>query len=116
MFLEKRSDTRIPIKIPVKYLVMDDQNEINGVIERGKKDGSAHTMDLSVKGMYIVTSETLTKGKTLQIDISLNGRVEPVKVFAQVVWANDSGGGLKFLTIPDEDSKFLRAYLDKTVS
>src|SRR5258708_36267806 len=116
MFLEKRSDTRVPIKIPVKYQVLDDQNEINSVIEDGKKDRSAHTMDLSVKGMCIVTQQTLKKGNILRIDISLSGHPALIRAFAQVVWANDTGGGLKFLSIKDEGTLVLRAYLDKAVS
>lgn len=116
MFLEKRAEPRVPIKIPVKYLVLEDQNEINGAIESGKKGKTAHTIDLSVKGMFIVSQQPLSKGNILRIDFSLNHSATFLRVFAQVVWANDTGGGLKFLSMQDEDIQFLRDYLDKAVS
>lgn len=116
IFLEKRAEPRIPIRIPVKFMVLNDPNEINGVIEIERQNRSAFIMDLSMKGMSIVSQQTLIERKILCIDLSLNNYETFIRVFAQVVWTDETGGGLKFLSLKEEDTQFLRDYLNKSAS
>ena len=113
MFSEKRIYPRVPVKIPVKYRVIEDELEVKSILERRKKDQSAQTVDISLGGLYVVTDQALALGKILRLDITLGDNQNPLTAFAEVVWANESGGGLRFLTMKDDDMVLLRAYLEK---
>jgi len=116
MFSEKRIHPRVLVKIPVKYRVIEDAVEVKTILEHRKKDHDAQTVDMSLGGLYIVSDQALATGKILRLDISLADNKRPVIAFAEVVWANETGGGLRFLTIKDEDMSSLKAYLDKVSS
>src|SRR6185369_1420412 len=113
IFLEKRTAPRIAIKVPIKYQSIDDRVEIKSLLERHKKDQPAQTIDISVNGMYIVSDQPLEKGGILRIDLSIRGAKSVLTAFAEVVWANETGGGLRFLSMKDEDRETLRTYLEQ---
>jgi hypothetical protein len=112
IFTEKRLSPRVTVKIPVKYRLLKDKGEIESVLERRKKDQNAETIDVSLGGMYIVSEKRLEIGSVLHIEIALGDYKHTLKAFAEVVWANKTGGGLRFLTMKDEDVESLRFYLD----
>lgn len=114
MFVEKRIHPRISVKIPVKFRVIEDQKEIETVFERRKKEQTTQTMDVSLGGLYIVADQLLNVGSILRLDISLPDRSSLVSAFAEVVWANETGGGLHFLAMKEEDVESLKGYLTKS--
>jgi hypothetical protein len=116
LFAEKRVFPRFAIKIPIKYRVIEDQTEIKSILERGKKDQRAETADVSLSGLYVVAEQALIVKSLLRVDMSLNGDGSSITAFAEVVWANETGGGLRFLTMKDEDSEKLKPYLEKISS
>jgi hypothetical protein len=113
IFLEKRTSPRISLKIPIKFQSIDDRKEIKNLFDRHKKDQTAQTIDISLSGMYIMTDHALNTGSILRIDILIRDLKSALTTFAEVVWANETGGGLRFLTMKDEDREILRNYLDK---
>jgi|SRR5581483_11177458 len=113
MFVEKRVHPRISVKIPVKFRVIEDQKEIETVFERRKKEQTTKTMDVSLGGLYIVADQLLNLGSILRLDISVPQKESLISAFAEVVWANDTGGGLHFLAMKEEDVEFLKNYLNK---
>lgn len=112
IFTEKRANPRVVVKLPVKYRMLEDKTEIKSIVQMKNKDQSGQTIDVSLGGMYIVSEKALDVGVMLRIDISLQDHKKPITAFAEVVWANETGGGLRFLTIKDEDIASLRAFLD----
>ena len=114
MFVEKRIHPRISIKIPVKYRVIEDQKEIESVFERKKKEQTTRTMDVSLGGLYIVAEQVLNVGSILRLDISLPDRTSMISAFAEVVWSNETGGGLHFLAMKEDDVEYLKGYLTRT--
>jgi len=114
MFVEKRIHPRISVKIPVKYRVIEDQKELETVFERKKKEQTTRTMDVSLGGLYIVAETILNIGSILRLDIALPGRPAIISAFAEVVWANETGAGLHFLAMKEEDVDFLKNYLGQT--
>jgi hypothetical protein len=116
MFLEKRIHPRVPVKIPVKYRIIEDQKEIETVFERKKKEQSSRTMDVSLGGLYLVADQVLNIGSILRLDISLPGQTSMISAFAEVVWSNETGGGLHFLAMKEEDVEILKNYLNNTSS
>lgn len=77
-----------------------------------KKTG-ARAIDLSLSGLQIRSSQTLTTGDVLDMEISLPGLPLALPATAEVVWANENGGGLQFLRMSDEDVQVLKAFLNK---
>lgn len=111
MFVEKRVHPRVSVKIPVKYRVIEDQKEIETVFERKKREQTTRTMDVSLGGLYIVADQLLNIGSILRLDISLPEKTSLVSAFAEVVWANETGGGLHFLAMKEDDAESLKSYL-----
>lgn len=116
MFLEKRIHPRISIKIPVKYRVIEDQKEIETVFERKKREQTSQTMDVSLGGLYLVADQVLNVGSILRLDIILPEMSRAISAFAEVVWSNETGGGLHFLAMKEEDVDSLKNYLSQTQS
>lgn len=114
MFIEKRVFPRISIKIPVKYRLIEDQKELDSVFERRKREQTTSTMDVSLGGLYIVAEQILKVGSILRLDISVPNRPDLISAFAEVVWSNETGGGLHFLAMREDDVESLKAYLTKS--
>ena len=111
MFVENRLHPRISVKIPVKYRIIEDQKELESVFERKKKEMTTKTVDVSLGGLYIVADQSLNIGSILRLDITVPGKTTMVSAFAEVVWSNETGGGLHFLAMKEEDVEFLKTYL-----
>lgn len=116
LFLDKRAHSRIATKIPVTYRLMDDQEEIKNIRELGSKTKNAETMDTSLGGMYIVANQALKLGTLLSLKISIPDKMNPLTAFAEVAWANETGAGIHFLAMKEEDMGLLAAYLNKISS
>ncbi len=116
MFIEKRIFPRVSIKIPVKYRLIEDQKELDSVFERRKREQSTSTMDVSLGGLYIVAEQVLKVGSILRLDISIPNHPVLISAFAEVVWANETGGGLHFLAMREDDVESLKSYLTKSGS
>ena len=111
MFIEKRAHPRVSVKIPIKYRVIEDQKELETVFERKKKEQTTRTVDVSLGGLYVVADKSLSIGSILRLDISVPDRPALISAFAEVVWSNETGGGLHFLAMKEEDVEVLKAYL-----
>lgn len=116
MFVEKRVHPRVSVKIPVKYRIIEDQKELETVFERKKKEQTTRTMDVSLGGLYIVAEQVLNIGSILRLDISLPVKTSIISAFAEVVWANETGGGLHFLAMKEDDVETLKVYLTQASS
>ncbi len=111
MFVEKRIHPRISVKIPVKYRVIEDQKELETVFERKKREQTTRTLDVSLGGLYIVAEQVLNIGSILRLDISIPEKSSLISAFAEVVWSNETGGGLHFLAMKEDDVESLKNYL-----
>src|SRR5580658_9723114 len=116
MFMEKRIHPRVSIKIPVKFRVIEDQKELETVFERKKKEQTTRTMDVSLGGLYIVADQILNVGSILRLDVSLPEKSSLISAFAEVVWANETGAGLHFLAMKEDDVETLKGYLTQASS
>jgi hypothetical protein len=113
MFLEKRAHPRVTAQIPVKYRLIEDQKEIESVFNRDNRNKTAHTLDVSLGGLYLSANVAVTAGSILRLDITVPDRLAAIAAFAEVAWSNESGLGLHFLAIRDDDLEVLKAYLTK---
>jgi c-di-GMP-binding flagellar brake protein YcgR len=113
MFLEKRVHPRVPVKIAVKYRVIEEQKEIESVFERKNRDKTSQTLDISLGGLYIVADQVIAAGSILRLDIEIPNHPSMISAFAEVAWSNESGLGLHFLAMKDTDVDVMKDYLDK---
>jgi c-di-GMP-binding flagellar brake protein YcgR len=113
IMVENRVYPRIPIKIHVGYRVITDQKEMERVLIRRRRQQEARTMDMSLGGMHILANHALKEGSILRLYISLQGGEKILAPIAEVVWSRDKGGGLRFISMHQEEKEHLRAYLEK---
>ncbi len=114
LFLERRQFPRVQKAIPIRFRVIDDQKEIESLLDRKKRDQKAETIDLSEGGVYITAMDRLKIGCILRLDIQLAESPIPLSAFAEVVWSNETGAGLRFLAMKEEDAEKLKSYIEKT--
>ncbi len=110
---ERRVHPRISIKIPLHFRIIDDRDEIKSVLELRKKEKDGRTLDASLGGLCIVTDHPIKEGSILKLEIFVPD--EPVKIrgMAEVVWCNESGGGIRFLAMDETDREIMKNYLSK---
>ena|SRR5579883_218425 len=110
---ERRVFPRILVEVPVAYAVMQAESEIQSAKEERRREKHGHTLDVSLGGLFLLSDETLKEGWVLTVSVFIPGAQEKISATAEVVWANETGGGVRFLTMKESDMKTLKAYLDK---
>ena len=110
-YVEKRIYPRVQVNLPVKYKVFEYETDLTTVFERKKIIKNSHTLDVSSGGLFLMTDHALEVETMLRLDISLPTLSHEISAFAEVVWANPSGAGLRFAAIRNEDAETLRNYL-----
>jgi Tfp pilus assembly protein PilZ len=113
---ERRVHPRLAVEIPIIFRVLDDQEEINNTMEWHNYIKHRHTMDVSLGGMFIAVDQPLREGNILNLEISIPDTPDKLKAMAEVVWSSETGGGIRFLIMSEDDMKSLKTYLDKTAS
>jgi hypothetical protein len=107
-FLEKRTHSRIKVKIPVSYRLVEDKKELEKA--RGPR---ALAKDLSLNGMFIKTDKPMKMGDILRLDISApDNKLKHFFAFAEVVRITGAGSGIKLLLMSEEDKSGLKEYLN----
>lgn len=114
MFVEKRVHPRIPIRIPVKHRVIEEQKEIKTIFERKNIEKTGHTLNLSLGGLCLATDQGLNVGSMLRLEIILPEISRMISAFGEVIWSKDTGGGLHFEAMKEEDVDALKGYLSRT--
>jgi PilZ domain len=107
-FLEKRLRARIPVKIPVQIRRVEDPRELESL--RGR---TALAKDMTLDGMFIKTGTPPRIGDVFRMDLSLPEGSRQLFAFAEVVWANETGAGLRLMMMESEDQASLKDYLDR---
>jgi len=110
---ERRIYPRISVKVPISYSVVEGERNIQDALEERRKVKNGHTLDLSLGGLCVLSGEPLLEGWVLELEIAILPLDTSLRATAEVVWANETGGGVRFLKMKEEDMKTLKAYLDK---
>lgn len=108
--LEKRINTRLPVKLPIQYRLLDNPEHVEKF--KGKV---ALAKDLSLEGMFlkIAPDKAVRTGEVVRLDITLPEISKHLFAFGEVVWVNRLGAGVHLMLMPDEDRQFLKSYLDQ---
>lgn len=112
-FLEKRTTSRISVRLPVQF------RSINTTPGIEKFRGNVTlAKDLSLGGLFMKVPKEmqLQSGDILRLDISLPETSKHLFAFSEVVWRNQTGAGIRLLQMPVEDQESLKDYLDMKVS
>ena len=110
-FLERRVHPRVSLLTPVRYLVIEDQKSNEMAFDPNKSEQTSQTMDISLGGVYLLADHSLKVGSILRLDITLPEISYLISVYAEVVWSNDTGGGLHFEVVLQDDLNVLKKYL-----
>src|SRR5271169_3191758 len=94
---DKRHKTRYPVNVPVLVRLENDKGILRGRKALQNEKLNAVATDLSAGGMRIELEKSLEVGYLSQFELALSPRLNPVNVFAKVVWTTPQGAGLQFL-------------------
>jgi|SRR5579859_396700 len=111
---EKRVHPRISAKIPITYRIFEENLEIKSLLERAEKNKTTHTLDVSLGGLFIFSKEPVTERSLMKLEMSIPDNPSKLRAMAEVVRSNESGTGVRFLAIEEEDVQFLKVYLEKS--
>lgn len=110
-FLERRLHSRVPVKLPVQYRLVEDPKELEEL--RGR---TALAKDLSPDGLYLKTGKAVKPGDVFRLEIAVPEGSKQLFAFAEVVWADEMGAGLRLLIMESEDEEFLKDYWNRASS
>ena len=114
--LEKRTNPRAPIKIPVKYRLVEGEGELRTFEGLQKAENYTYTLDVSLEGMYIPLDQPLKAGDVIESNIFLLDKEPCVTIYAEVAWIDDEGAGIHFLLMANEERESLGTFLEKNIS
>ncbi len=111
IFLDKRAHSRILVKLPISFNVLNEKSKVAGEKELGNTQRDAESWDTSLGGMYLISKESLKPGDHLSLKIPIPKKGSSLKVLADVVWADHSGAGLRFVAMKEADVQTLEGLL-----
>ena len=111
--MEKRGTPRFAIKVPIKYRLEQNKKVLQKIEDWRQTEKNAFTLDVSLGGMRIAVDQPLTLGDVLQFDIYLLDKSNVVSVYANVIRADKTSAGLKFLMMKDDERDALKNFLGK---
>ncbi len=112
--MERRTTPRVSIKVPVKYRLEKEKKVLRTIEEWRHSELNCFTLDMSLGGMSVVVDQPLSVGEVLCFELYLLDEKASVTIYAEVMWANNMGAGLRFLMMKDEEMRCLRAFLEKS--
>jgi len=102
---ERRRDPRIPERCRVAFRAIREGSA-------DAKTTAAHTVNLSASGLCLVAPTRLERDQHLALELSLEGRKEPVVAVGRVVWCDEDAGvfrvGVCFTWLREEDRAALQ--------
>jgi uncharacterized protein (TIGR02266 family) len=90
------------------------------VFSDGENAYRAHTVDVSAKGLFIVTERLLSPGQEFLVKLQLPDRPAPLQIKCEVLWNRERnssqpkrlpGMGVKFIKISKNDYQILRDFI-----
>lgn len=107
--------TRVPVDFNVQC------GQANGTILKGR------ALNLSIGGIFIITSEPLVLGERLSVEFLLPGSLTPINIIGESVWCrsyNDEIGqdnpphvaGIKFIDVPKRYGHLIQDYILEMLS
>lgn len=90
------------------------------VFSDGENAYRAHTVDVSAKGLFIVTERLLSPGQEFLVKLQLPDRPIPLQIKCEVLWNRERnssqpkrlpGMGVKFIKISKNDYQILRDFI-----
>jgi Tfp pilus assembly protein PilZ len=112
---EKRTHPRVPLKIPVTYRVISEDQEYKSVQDRKNYEQAGTTIDVSMGGLYLAANQTFGSGTILRLEVTLPEVPHQFSAYAVVAWSNKTGAGLHFEAIREPDEKILKEYLEQAL-
>jgi c-di-GMP-binding flagellar brake protein YcgR len=110
--IDRRTNPRLSVKIPVKYQLVDDKKVLKGIEDWRQSERHGFTLDLSMGGMQLVVDQPLPVKTVLKFDIYIMDKSRVISVYAEVMWTNEKGTGLRFLMMKTAEEEALKTFLE----
>jgi hypothetical protein len=104
------------VKLPVKFFLAEGEEDINRIVQWRRQEINALVLDVSLSGMYMMVNEKLLTGNIIRVDVTLPPKPEPLTFYAEVIWSNEQGAGLRFIEMWPQDIDVLKAYMEKVAN
>jgi|GEM_PF-3425561 len=114
MYLEKRSENRVLLSLPVQFKVFNLER-LPDEVKDDRLDQKAEIQDLSLGGLQILSAVKLKEGDVLELEMAIPNKGAARSV-AQVVWCKEvpPGGswycGIHFIPVYEEDLANLKEF------
>jgi len=111
-FIEKRLiEERVPVKIPVRYMPVKGDKELELRAEDQDKVQVTYSKNLSSGGMFLVTKNELFFDSLLLLNVFLPSSGTYLSALAKVMWTDKEGAGLAFVEMNFKNLEKLKNYL-----
>jgi Tfp pilus assembly protein PilZ len=100
----KRRHARIPISLAIRWRPADTSGLFEGELR-----------EISIGGALLFTSETLTLGDEIIIEVVTPGGADPISIAGKVTFASDGGNGIRFLYREGGGSQRLREVVRRLI-
>jgi c-di-GMP-binding flagellar brake protein YcgR len=106
LYIERRKFKRVDKKCRVNYKVIMADEEAEEIKKTSSKM-EGESFDLSLGGIKAEGSINGNSGDIIRLEVSVDGRPEPITTFAEIKWVKGEGDrktfGLEFLILKDAD-------------
>lgn len=109
--IERRCQRRIKVNIPIKVIS-------NGIAPGGRRFLLAKSLDLSGRGIAIISSQRLPNPvPSLTVLLNLDGNLSSIRMGVKNVWMKTTGSGfsygMRFLSVNDKNRSKLKRFLEE---
>jgi hypothetical protein len=114
LYIERRKHRRSDKKFRVNYKVIMGEEEAQEIKNAAIKI-SGESSDISLGGIKAAGPMSGKQGDILRLEITTEGRVEPITTFAEIKWVKGNDDmktfGLEFLILKDADKNLIEEIL-----
>jgi hypothetical protein len=111
IFIEKRTHSRVKINLPVKYRLIEERTVLTTARDLKRNDHTSHTLNISSGGLFLATGYVSGGEGIIRLEISIPEIPYMITAFTEIVWSNETGVGLHFEAIKEEDVEVLHNFL-----
>jgi hypothetical protein len=108
---EKREHSRVSCSIVGRVKGFSHGHPTHATLEMTTPPVPLKVNNLSLGGAHLNTDHPAKEGEVLRLELHIEGMPENLSALAEVCWKSDTGFGVRFLALPDEDRARLSRFI-----